>query len=113
SELSLQEIIRDWDRARQQATLPKTINQLAALRRRVQPEFIGFLDGYLASLKKYLQPGNSVLKKTVCQQLDQLDQQRAKLKSVPTRAQNSEKRTLTKQSDSQNIAKKSGGPDRR
>ncbi len=95
AQLSLQEIITEWDPVRQETALRKAAVQLQALRMRAQPDLLPLVDGYRSVIEGYLEQKNSpprstfknqpppspqLLKKSACRQLDALDEQRLKLR---------------------------------
>lgn len=94
--ISLQEVLGQWDAARQEMALRKTVSQLRYLRLRVQPELVGLVDDYRKVLENHLEgrakSGSSKLrgepaalnsvvwKKATLRQLDLLDEQRVRLR---------------------------------
>jgi len=95
TEVSLQTIIREWDRVRQTQVLTSKIRELEMLRMRVADSFVPVVDGYRHALEGYLQRTkkgrflllpmfkkaalNRAMDETV-QTLDELDSQRSELK---------------------------------
>jgi hypothetical protein len=98
ADLTLQEVIKTWDFARQQMTLQKTIVQLKNLRLRIAPDLLSVVDDYRTTLESYFverRPGQSdkknalnstSLKKSIASKLDEIDKRYASLikKSLPT-----------------------------
>lgn len=99
SEVTLQAIIREWDRVRQATTIRARVADLEAVKLRVAPEFIQLTEAYRRTLADYLQqrervvsparnspfrPPNpmQVMRDTV-RQLDALDAARLRLKPKP------------------------------
>jgi hypothetical protein len=96
SVISLQEGVRNIDRTRESLLLQNTIRELAQLRVRVSPELLPLLDAYQKSLSEYLEirdPGErrdrsknrapvnlGVARSQFSKRLDQLDQDRARLR---------------------------------
>ena len=54
----LQEVIRDWDSARQVTCLEDRMREIELLRPRLDQEFTGFVDNYCQALRSYLQHRN-------------------------------------------------------
>jgi hypothetical protein len=91
SNLTLQQIIFDWEPKRQKPAIEKVMSQLRILRSRVQPEIAPLLDEYRTTLGNYLQNGEregllrrvfsrsnlADLKQSTRSQLDSLDERRA------------------------------------
>lgn len=99
AKITLQEVIDQWDRGRQEITLRKALGQLRAMRQRVQPELVSLVDDYGRVLETYLEERNGkgqtpresnflpspvTLKKSICRQLDVLDEKRSKLYQTVT-----------------------------
>ena len=96
AEISLQEVIQNWDASRQELYVQKALSQLRFIRFRVAPEFLTIVDEYRHVLESYLQQRKSLgavarkdssanttlLKKTTCRHLDELDDQRSKLRPL-------------------------------
>lgn len=97
NDLSLQQVISDWEPERQRPALRKTVNQLRVLRSRLNPELARMADDYVNALENYLrgieknallrralfQQSISELRKSTSQKLDLLDKRRADLRAVP------------------------------
>lgn len=94
--LTLQEVVSDWEPRQQKPPLEKVVGQLRILRSRVQPEMIPLLDEYRATLENYLQNdeknlfrrvfsrGNLAdLRQSTQDQLNKLDQRRTTLRHKP------------------------------
>ncbi len=97
---SLQRIVGEWDRARQEPVLAQKVNALQALRPRIALELTGLLDGYLEVLQAHLEgraiklpaapaaadePARQPKKlRLVLRHLNALDTQREALKGNPT-----------------------------
>jgi hypothetical protein len=99
SEVTLQAVIREWDRVRQATTIRARIADLEAVKLRVAPEFIPITESYRRTLAEYLQrrehpvlptrdsyfrPPNplQVARETI-RQLDVLDARRTALRPSP------------------------------
>jgi hypothetical protein len=97
SNLTLQEIISDWESFRQKQALEKVIAQLRILRTRVQPELVMLVDEYRATLENYMQgeekkpllrrvfsrDSHQDLRMVASDHLNLLDQKRAEFRSRP------------------------------
>lgn len=99
SEVTLQAIIREWDRVRQATTIRARIADLEAVKVRVAPEFIQITEAYRRTLADYLQqreravppvhnslfrPRNPLqVAREAIRQLDALDTARLQLKPKP------------------------------
>ena len=96
AEITLQEVITDWDPSRAAPVLERAMESLELLRRKAAPEFIPLLDRYLGTLQSFLndtRPGRPAwlernhqvqlagLRHTTRKELDTLDAQRAALRS--------------------------------
>ncbi len=95
AEITLQTVIRDWDTARQTLALKATLRELAALRLRLDQEFVGLAQDYCQTIETYLQQrdhAGSILStkkaaqsraaQAALQQLDALDARRESLRPV-------------------------------
>jgi hypothetical protein len=110
AEVSLQTIVREWERARQVEALQRKLNDLNLARLRVVPDLVPLLDDYRAVIQNFLQRRNeSVVTMTfkkrqarildrlaeeAIRQLDALDAVRAALRPVappPASADGSER----------------------
>ncbi len=94
TEVTLQTIIRDWDRARQTPALQAKLRELELLRLRVVPDFVPLVDDYRHVLEAYLQerdkarlallfrkqPSGERAAEEAIRQLDALDAQREALR---------------------------------
>ena len=95
TQVTLQNIVREWDFQQQQPVLLQKLNLLQALRWRASRETAGLVDGYRQVLEFYLQqhkglgsspsrkgppPNLNVLLKIATKRLDDLDAQRAALR---------------------------------
>jgi hypothetical protein len=97
TDLKLQTVIREWDSARQTQALMSAIHELALLRSRIAPEFVGLVLDYSQALESYLQrrdhPGSVIpftrkaarrrAAEAAIQQLDALDARREALRLIP------------------------------
>jgi hypothetical protein len=97
NQVSLQEIISTWEPALQKPALQKVINQLRALRIRIQPDLVVLLDEYYGALKNYLDNNEKQnllkrifarenigdLKLATRERLDALDRLRAEARNQP------------------------------
>lgn len=96
SNLTLQEIVSNWEPARQTQALLKVVSQLRVLRLRVQPEIVALVDDYRTVLENYLQNQEKGLLKrvftrsdlaeltqSICRRLNVLDQNRTALRNKP------------------------------
>jgi hypothetical protein len=95
TELTLQQVIQDWEYARQLIALQKAISQLRILRYRAAPEMLSLVDDYRQVIEGYLRdrspvelqkktsPGLAILKKTVCRKLDDLDKRLDHKPAIP------------------------------
>ncbi|MBN2505398.1 MAG: hypothetical protein JXQ71_01760 [Verrucomicrobia bacterium] len=85
TQVTLQQLIADWDPARQWPVLRDKLTQLAAVRPRVVPGVARLVDGYSEALRTYLgdQPAGGPRKsapvRRVLQRLDALDADRERL----------------------------------
>jgi hypothetical protein len=95
AELSVQQIIRDWEYLRQRSVVQGVVNQLRVLRFRMPVEYVPLVDEYRTTLEGYLAKRDKVgnaralpghpetiadrLVRDVTQKLDELDQRRAGL----------------------------------
>jgi hypothetical protein len=87
AEITLQEVIRDWQPAAEASAIQRTITGLQTLRWHSAPEIEKIAAGYEATLRNYLKDRDkkrliakssriASLKSTVCRELDKLDTQR-------------------------------------
>ncbi|MEO6036153.1 MAG: hypothetical protein ABIQ35_12930 [Verrucomicrobiota bacterium] len=94
--LELQDIVSNWPSDPQKIALQKVLNQLRAMRLRVQPEFVIVIDDYCSTLENYLanekkgaikralSRGNlSEWKISTCERLNALDRRRTELRNRP------------------------------
>ena len=96
AEITLQEVISDWEPSHAAPVLERAVENLELLRRKAAPEFIPLLDRYLGTLQSFLndtRPGRPAwlernpqgqlarLRHTAGKELDALDAQRAALRS--------------------------------
>ena len=79
--VSLQTIISEWDKRRQEPWLNQKISQLQALRLRSPPEAFELIDGYMLTLQNRLRKRMS--KADAIRRLTQLDLQRQKVNPPP------------------------------
>lgn len=101
SDSSLQEIISNWEPARQKPVLVKILGQLRALRTRIQPEAVALADEYCSALDYCLKNGQqdpifvlrpfsrtdaATVRQLTCARLDELDQERAALRKKSRRS---------------------------
>ncbi len=91
TDLTLQQIVSNWDPPQQKIPLQKVVNQLRALRIRIQPEMVLLLDEYAGALANYLENDERQgvikriflrsnlrdLRQSTCERLDALDRRRA------------------------------------
>ena len=87
AELTLQQVINEWDLPRQVIVLQKVVGQLRLLRLRTATELLPVVDGYRTTLEEYLRergpveshnknsPGVNSVKRTTCKKLDKLDRE--------------------------------------
>lgn len=92
TDVPLQTIVREWDAPRQNQALKSELNELAVLRYRLAPQFVGIADGYHETIQTYLgeQNKSGLLRKkkttrkraleAVLRELDALDAKRATLR---------------------------------
>ena len=96
-EVSLQDVIREWESSQQRTTLEKKVRELQVLRIQLAPGLVPLVDNYLQTLSAYLKrpaaawrllsllrpgrPADRTLAQTIAQ-LDALDQQRAALRET-------------------------------
>jgi hypothetical protein len=92
TDVPLQTIVREWDTSRQNQALKSELNELAVLRYRLAPQFVGIADSYHETIQTYLGEQNKSgflrKKKTtrkraleaVLRELDALDAKRATLR---------------------------------
>jgi hypothetical protein len=98
AELTLQEVIADWDPAKAAPVLQRAAEGLALLRMQSAPEFAALLDRYLATLQSYLsdtRPDRPAwtsnhqltllggVRNSACRELTRLDEQRAEMRPNP------------------------------
>ena len=94
--LTLQDIVSKWEPTQQKLALPKVLNQLRAMRLRVQPEFVMLLNEYCDALENYTtnekkgaikrvlsRENPAELRQSTCEQLDALDRRRTDLRNRP------------------------------
>jgi hypothetical protein len=68
ADLSLQEVLREWTPAEQKTCVRDKVSELAALRLRLAPEYVGLADEYRLVLENWLrlrEPGNSSSGRTI------------------------------------------------
>jgi hypothetical protein len=93
TDVPLQTIVREWDNPRQTQALKSELNELAVLRFRLAPQFVGIADSYHETLQTYLgeqnKSGGMFRRKkstrqraleAVLRELDRLDAKRAALR---------------------------------